>query len=239
MRKRSPVFLIICSLYAMGCLNKTSEQTAATPPKPATLADLHLSLAKPVYRPDEPIPLNMKIKTGKFDLLVPYATVEGTGAFTELVIKNALSKIVEPTHPITSPSKIKVLPQGSRGIRCVQGIDLKAGIVKKAALEDLRTYYNLEPGDYTLQVLMEMKIYREIFVSKPQQIIDLERERASVQSNTQMSPDAKRQAITYIQSEIEYFERKQEEKSKEIYLPLNALRGSKELASNTVVLTIQ
>jgi hypothetical protein len=71
-------------IYTTGCLSGTTAKTEATPPPvalnpdaietepapPASLANLHLSLAKPSYNLNEPILLDT---VGKFNLLVPYA----------------------------------------------------------------------------------------------------------------------------------------------------------------------
>ena len=72
------ICLILWSLYTTGCLSGTTAKTepTATSVEPATLAflgDLHLSLAKPSYSPNEPITLDMTIQVEKFNLLVPYA----------------------------------------------------------------------------------------------------------------------------------------------------------------------
>ncbi len=245
MKNRCFIFLITCSLFAIGCLSRTSEKTAvdATPVEattPPTIADLHLSLAKPVYSRDEPISVKMAIQVGKFDLLVPYATVEGRGAFTKLVVKDAMGKVVKPKHPITFVSRTKTLMQGVREVRCVQGTELKARMVKNAVLEDLQTYYKLKPGDYTLQVFIDMKVHRETFVSQSPEILEIEHEITLVERNPDDVPDdIKQRMINNLRKEIDTIKGKEEGKSDEIYLPLDSFRGSKDLESNIVALTIQ
>jgi hypothetical protein len=78
MKTRLLICLALWSLYTTGCLSGTTTKTEPTatpaePAPPASLGDLHLSLAKPSYSPNEPIPLEMTIQVGKLNLLVPYA----------------------------------------------------------------------------------------------------------------------------------------------------------------------
>jgi hypothetical protein len=90
-----------------------------------------------------------------------------------------------------------------------------------------------------LQALMELKVYRESLADQSPQILELEREIASVQSNTKLPADAKQEAIARLKEEMEFIQSSVEEKSTDIYLPLNSFRGSAELQSNVVQLTIQ
>jgi len=239
------IFLIIWSLSAIGCLSGKSEKavkmtTAQTEPAaPPTLADLHLSLAKPAYAVNEAIPVALTIQVGKFDLLVPYATVEGKGAFTKLVVKNAKGLVVPPKYPITFADKPKILIREGAEVRCIQGADLKAGTEKKSLLDDLQTHYKLEPGTCTLQVMMELKVYRESLGDQSQEVLELEREVVAIQKDTKLPADAKQEAIANLRKDIEFIKSNAKEESNGIYLPVDSLRGSKELASNVVTLKIQ
>ena len=99
-------------LYATGCLSGTSgkiepDPTPAEPATPASLADLQLSLAKPSYSLSEPIPLDLTMQVGKFDLLVPYATVTSRGAFSKLVVKNNLGQAIAPNRQSHSRQRPK------------------------------------------------------------------------------------------------------------------------------------
>ena len=89
MTTRLLIYLTLWSLYATGCLSGTTGKTEPTPTPvepatPASLADLHLSSAKPSYNLNEPIPLELTMGVGKFDLLVPYAAVTSRGAFVQI-----------------------------------------------------------------------------------------------------------------------------------------------------------
>ncbi len=144
--------LFILGLGIIGCLTKTAEKAVEVetapeaPAKPPTIAELHLSLAKEVYSADEPIPLQMTFRAGKFDLLVPAASVEGEGAFGGLIITDAAGKGVERTSPISWAPHMKNLLHDGKAVDCIHGMELESGAETVAALEDLRTHYNLAPG---------------------------------------------------------------------------------------------
>ena len=237
---------LILTLCVIGCLGGKSEKAveAALPPPeetttPAVLAELHLATPKLAYAPDEAIPVEMTIRLGKFDLLVPYVTVEGRGAFTKLVVKDAEGGVVKPKYPIAMANKPKTLFSKNKAVQCIQGVDLKARMEKKAVLEDLKVHYKLAPGDYTLQVLMNLRVYRESLVDQPLQIVEVQRDIARIQANRKLPADAKQEAIDNLKRDIEMMESKREGTSGEIYLPIKASRGAAEIESNVLSLKIQ
>ena len=244
MTPRLLICLTLWNLYATGCLTGTTGKTEPTPTPvepatPASLGELHLSLTKPSYSPNEPIPLDMTIQVGKFDLLVPYASVTGRGAFTKLVVKNQLGQVIPPKPPITFPAKTKTVMWEDRVVSCIQGSELKAGETRKAKLKDLRSYYKLGPGDYTLQVVMELKVYREIFSPEPPEVLEIKNEIRLVQADTVMPDDMKERMIRNLEKEIEGLRHEEAAKLDGTYLLLDSYRGAATLESNIVPLTIQ
>lgn len=240
------ICLVICSFFVIGCLGGKSEKSvqmqttpAETAEKPPTILELHLSSSKPIYAVDEAIPLEMTIQVGKFDLLVPYVAVEGKGAFTNLVVKNAMEQIVKPKRSIALDDKPKTLMRDGNHVSCIRGVDLKAGTVQKAVLENLNTYYELEPGDYTLQVSLNLKVYRESMQDQSPQILEYEREIAAIQNSPKLPASEKQQAVAQLREEIEFMRSKMEGKLDQIYLPMNSLRGTAELNSTVTSLKIQ
>ncbi len=244
MTTRLLICLTLLSLYTTGCLSGTTGKTEPTPTPvepatPASLGNLHLSLAKPSYSPNEPIPLDMTIKVGKFDLLVPYASVTSRGAFAKLVVKDSLGQVIAPKPPITFPAKTKTVMWEDRVVSCIQGTELKAGETRKASLKDLKTYYKLGPGDYTLQVLMELKVYREIFSPDPPEVQEIRNEIRIVQADTAMPDDMKARMIHNLEKEIEGLRHEVTAELDGTYLLLDSYRGLATLEYNTVPLTIQ
>ena len=245
MTTRLLIYLTLWSfLYATGCLSGTTGKTelTATPAEPATpasLADLRLSLAKPNYGLNEPIPLDLTMDVGKFDLLVPYATVTSRGAFSKLVVKNNLGQVIAAKPPITFPAKTQTVMWKDRMVGCIQGIELKAGDTRKAMLKDLKPYYRLGPGDYTLQVVMALTVYREIFSPEPPEVLEIKHEIRIVQQNDSMPDDMKERMIHNLEREIEGLQHGEAAKLDGTYLLLDSYRGVATLESNTVLLTIQ
>ena len=244
MTTRLLIYLTLLSLYTTGCLSGTTGKTAPTvtpvePATPASLGDLHLSLAQPSYGVTEPIPLDMTIQVGKFDLLVPYAAVSGRGAFAKLMVKNNLGQVIPPKPPITFPAKTKTVMWEDQVVSCIQGTELKAGETRNASLKDLKFYYRLGPGDYTLQVLMELKVYREIFSPEPPEVLEIKNEIRIVQADTVMPDDMKARMIRNLEREIEGLRSEEAAQLDGTYLLKDSFRGATTLESNIVPLTIQ
>ena len=241
------VFICFCilSLCIIGCLPGTLEKAMeveappTAPAKPPTIAELHLSLAKEVYAANEPIPLRMSVRAGKFDLLVPAASVEGEGAFGGLIITDAAGKEVAWTSPISWAPHMKNLLHDGKALDCIHGVELKSGADTVAALEDLRAYFDLAPGEYMLQVFMGLKVYREYLPDQSPMVVDMEKDILAIQ-RARHSAEAKQQAISHLREEIAAIQREQEEEVYDkIYLPLDSLRGAADLESNVASLRVE
>ena len=243
------VFICFCilGLGIIGCLpgtlDKTMEaqapQAAPTAPaKPEAVAELHLSLAKEVYPANEPIPLRMTIRAGKFDLLVPAVSVEDEGAFGGLIVTDAAGTEIPPTSPIPSEGHTKNLLHDGQALDCIHGVELKSKAETVTALGDVRAHYNLPPGDYTLQVRMNLKVYRESLPDQSPMVVNIEKDILAIQ-RSRHSAEAKQQAISHLREDIATIQRNQEEVYDKIYLPLDSLRGSAELESNIVTLKVE
>ena len=237
------VFLVICSVSVIGCLGGSSEtlvqiQTTSAD-NPPTILELNLSSSKPIYSVNETIPLKLQIHVGKFDLLVPYAAVAGESVFTNLVVKNAMSERVKPNRSIALDDKPKTLMREGSHVSCIRGADLKAGTTRTAVLENLNTHYKLDPGDYMVQVRLNLKVYRESLQDQSPQIIEYEREIAAIQNSPKLPASEKQQAVAQLREEIEFMRSKMEGKLDQIFLPMNSLRGTAELESNAASLKIQ
>ena len=122
---------------------------------------------------------------------------------------------------------------------CIQGTELKAGEARKARLKDLKTYYKLGPGDYTLQILMELKVYREIFSPNPPEVLEIKNEIRIVQADASMPDDMKERMIHNLEREIEGLQHEEAAKLDGTYLLLDSYRGLATLESTVVPLTIQ
>ena len=124
-------------------------------------------------------------------------------------------------------------------VSCIQGAELKAGAARKASLKDLKSYYKLGPGDYTLQVLMQLKVYREIFSPEPPEVLEIRNEIRLVQADTAMPDDIKERMIRNLEKEIEGLRSAEAAQLDGTYLLMDSYRGLATLESNIVPLTIQ
>ncbi len=240
------LFLIVC---LFGCLGSQQTATQSTETgtsstdedTSSTLAMIELSSPKTTYPVQDPIPLELTTTNGKFDLLVPISSVTMQRAFRQLTVTDSNGQIVMIKKPIPLSNTMKTLYKTGKSVRCVQGLDMKAGTTHTVELENLQTHYKLEPGSYTVQVKLELEVYREFMQDQHPEIIELEREIFGIQNskNPQFTPDVKKEAIGYTQDQIDLMKEKYKDELQDIYLPLNARRGKALLESNTISLTIQ
>ena len=86
-----------------------------------------------------------------------------------------------------------------------------------------------------------MEVYKESVQDQHPQIIELEREIMNIQKNTspQFTPEAKKEAISYTQDQIDFLREKYKDQLQDIYLPIKSLRGKTSLESNTVTISIE
>ena len=138
---------------------------------------------------------------------------------------------------MSAKGHIKNLLHDGKAVDCIHGVDLKSGADTVAALEDLRAHYNLAPGDYTLQVFMNLQVYRESLQDQSPQVVEMEKDILAIQ-RSRHSGEAKQEAISRLREDIAAIQREQEEVYDKIYLPLDSLRGSADLESNVVSLKI-
>lgn len=238
------LFLVVCLVGCLGSQQTTQTietETAATEAEKSALAVLELSTPKTTYSMQEAIPLELTIQNGKFDLLVPISSVSTQRAFKQLTVANSNGEVFKMKKPVPLGSTLKTLYKDGKSVRCVQGFDMKAGTTQTVSLENLQTYYQLQPGSYTVQVVIELEVYQEFMEDQHPQIIELQREIQRYQNNTspQFTPEAKKEAISYTQDQIDFIKEKYKDELQNIYLPLKSRRGKASLESNSISLTIE
>ncbi|MBM3241554.1 hypothetical protein FJZ31_35180 [Candidatus Poribacteria bacterium] len=214
---------------------ETETQAKSTESKVATL---QLNLSKPNYAIGEAIPVTLTLKLDKFDLLVPQDAVEGPNAFYSLVLKTATGEEVRPGKALGIASAPKTLYEKGEAVQCIPGVELKASVEISATLEDLSDYYTLTtPGRYSLQVIKDLKVYKEILTEKSPEVREIEETIASLRSDPNLNADAKQGAIAALQADLQLY--MSDATAEKKFLPLNSLRGSAKLESNIVEFTIQ
>lgn len=239
------LLLIVCLFGCLGSQQTTTQtmetETASDETEKHALAVLELTTSKTTYLAQEAIPLELTIQNGKFDLLVPISSVSTQRAFKELTVTNNNGEIVKMKKPVPLGSTLKTLYKDGKSVRCIQGLDMKAGTTQTVSLENLQTHYQLQPGSYTVKVVIELEVYRESMEDQIPEVIELQREIQKIQNSTnpQFTPEVKKDAISYTQDQIDFIKEKHKDKLQNIYLPLKSLRGKASLVSNSISLTIE
>ena len=245
------IFSLLLTGFMIGCLG--SQQTATQTPATETLttetpkedesdaiATLELSTTKASYSAEETIPLELTFQNGKFDLLVPISSVSSLRAFKQLTVTDSNGEVIKAKKTMPLGNTLKTLYKDGKSVRSIKGIEVKAGASQKVSLDNLLTYYQLEPGTYTVKLTLELEVYKEFMQDQHAQIIELEREIMKYQNSTnpQFTPEAKKAAIDYTQDQIDIIREKYKDELQDIYLPLKSRRGKATLESNTITLTL-
>lgn len=232
-----PCLLLIFS--TTGCLTSLQRHSSPADVTTAT-SDVVFSLTTPrlIYASTETIPLELSIQGGESHLFVPFVNVATSGAFTQLKVTNTDGNIVEPKRSIPLPNTAEIfIEKEGKSIQCIRGLELKSDATQAVSLADLRKYYELQKGSYTIALTMELPVYRDFLKKRNPEIIELEEEikRIKKVTDAHVSAADKRSAVNDLQQQIERLEKR----SNDIYLPIKSLLGSASLASNSITLTIE
>ena len=232
-----PYLLLTFSM--IGCIPSLQTQSSPTDVTTATSGVmLTLSTPKTTYTSTDTILLELSIQNGKFDLLVPYANVSTSGAFAQLSVTDTDGNIVEPKRSITAPNSEAIfIEKDGKSVQCIRGLALKASTTHPISLDDLQKHYQLPKGSYTVELTMELAVYRDLLKKKHPEITELEEEIKRIQKVTDAHVSAadKRSAVNDLQQQIEFLKKKQ----KDIYLPIKSLLGKAKLTSNSITLNIE
>ena len=249
MRYFALTVFLVCSFTATGCMTspvfvgteKTPIQAPSAPPEPVEesfVARLHVSSPQATYRSDESISIGVVIETGTFDLLVSHATVESEGLLPALVVTDQNGAVVDPDSPVAYGSEMKELVRDGKKVECVKGVRLLSGTGRMVVIEDIRNHYALTPGVYTLQVSLDLNIYKETVTAESIPIHDAEQRIGRVRAKPRIAAHTREKHIAGLESAIDALEIQAQELD-EIYLPLDSLRGVVTLKSNVITLHIQ
>ncbi len=248
--RRNWLFVLLAVL--VGCVPATftrkseTTQVAQTGAQKAKseatgLAVLQLKLPKPNFAVDEKIPVNLVLKAGKFaNIWIPTSTIEGVGAFSGLVVKTADGEEITSPKPIKTTSITKKLYKEGEPVKCILGTQFEQNSELEASLDNLLDYFPLtQPGRYSLQVIMNLKVYmcEEALEEQSQEVRDLEEVIASYRKSTTLAAGAKQDAISSLQTELAEAKTRAEP-SDEKYIPLDSFKGERDTKSNIVEFTI-
>ena len=236
---KQPILLsLLLSFSVIGCISSLQMQSSPTDATTATSEMIFfISTPKTTYTSTDTIPLELSIQNGQFDLLIPFADVVTSGAFTQLRVKDTDGNIIEPERSMSAPiSEEVIIEKNGKPVQCIPGLELKAESTHTVSLENLQKYYGLQKGSYTVTLTIELSVYRDFLEKRHPEIIELEEEIKRIQKVTDAHVSAadKRSAVNDLQQQIESLEKK----FKDIYLPVKSLLGKSSLTSNSITLTI-
>lgn len=241
--------ILVWSYCAIGCLTSpllvAPEETPAETPsathvqvEESFVARLHAASTKPAYGAGEPIPVQVVIETGTFDLFVSHATIESEGLLPTLVVTDENGTVVKPKNPILYESKMRELVRDGKKVTCVKGTRLIAGTGQLVVIEDIQNHYALTPGVYTLQVSLDLSVYKETVTPESLHIHDAQQRIGRIQAKTRIAERTRKEHIAGLKMAIGALEIQAKELD-DIYLPLDSLRGVVTLKSNLISLEIQ
>ena len=240
--KNTILFYLLLNFSLVGCI--TSLQKQSSPTDITTAASgvmLTLSTPEATYTSKDPIPLELNIQqNGKFDLLVPHANVSTSGVFAQLSVTDTDGKTVEPKRAVPAPNSKEIfIEKNGKSVQCIHGLELKgvATTTRIVSLEDLQKYYQLPKGNYTVELTMELPIYKDFLKKRHPEVIELEEEIKRIQkvADAHVSAADKRSAVNDLQQQIVFLEKKYNN----ILLPVKSLLGKAVLTSNRITLTIE
>ena len=237
--KNTILLYLFLSFSAVGCITSLQKQSSPTDVTTATSEVIFsLSTPKSTYTSKDTIPLELSIQNGKFDLFVPLANLSTPGAFAQLKVTATDGNVVEPKRPIAAPNSEEILiEKNGKSVQCIRGLALKAATTQTVSLDNLQKHYQLSKGSYTVELTIELAVYRDLLKRKHPEIIELEAEIKRIQKVTDAHVSAadKRSAVNDIQQQIEFLQKK----DKDIYLPVKSLLGKATLTSNSITLMVE
>ncbi len=246
--KNLPFCCLLIVFIFTGCLGGTQTTVTQTDEAVSSsetetsqaLAVLQISTPKTNYAANEAIPLNLNIQNGKFDLLVPFASVATRGAFSHITVTDANGQTIEPKHLITQENPQKyVVGNDGKSVRCVQGFELKASANQELSLKDIQKYFQLQPGTYNLTLTIDLEVYRESIIEEHPEVLELRKDLARIQNDPNLQAAAKTDAVSYYQEQIKFIQERHKDVVKDIYLPVKSRRGKAPIVSNGITITVE
>lgn len=243
------VFLLMMGLVWGGC-SKSAQQVetesvameAEPEDQTAMLGELKLSTPKSVYASDEPVPLELTLAAGKYDLLSAARYLVGDGAFAGLTVTNSDGATVPPRQIISISQATSKIYSGGKLIEAVPAMELISGKKHTTNLNNLQELYGLQSGVYQVQVRLRIPVYRGEKVPKQSPAIaQMEEEIALLNRDRKLNAEAKSAATMALRQQITELQQDTAEEEREYYVSAGAgsVRGHAEFESNILTITVQ
>lgn len=209
-------------------------EPVAEPNAPPALLDLESPQS--TYTPSGPIPVKINLKIGPDDLVVLADSVSDEMLRTKLLVKTASGEKVPCSKPTPRISNPRPYRGTGREVMVRDARTLDADSVVTVDIPDLLEYYPIkEPGNYTVQLDMELEVH-DSFVGRVQtQIEDLEMTIRGVNAKSTYSQTERASIIQQLRGEIEQLKKKKGGR----YLVVGARGKLLALSSNVLELVVQ
>jgi hypothetical protein len=197
-----------------------------------------LSLESPqnTYTPSGPIPVKINLKIGPDDLVVLADAVTDEMLRTKLLVKTASGDKIACSKPPPRVSNPRPYRGTGREIMVRDARTLDADSVIAVEIPDLLECYPIkDPGNYTVQLDMELEVHDRFVGGNQAQIEDLEMTIRGVNAKSTYSQTEKASIIQGLKEEIEQLKKKKGKR----YLVVGARGKPLDLSSNVLELVIQ
>ena len=118
--KNAILLYLLLTFSVVGCITGLQMQSSTTDITTATSGViLALSTPEATYTSKDPIPLELNIQNGEFDLLVPVANVLTPGAFAQLSVTDTDGNTVEPKRAVPAPNSKEIfIEKDGKSVQC-------------------------------------------------------------------------------------------------------------------------
>ncbi len=211
--------------------------SAALEEKPkAPPAVISLQSPQSTYALAGPIPVKIDLKIGPDDLVVLADSVSDEMLCTKLLVKNAAGEKITCSKPTPRVSNPRPYRGAGQPVNVRNAKTLEAESTLTVDIPNLLDYYPLEaPGNYTVQLDLQLE-HHDNFVGRSQtQIADLERTIREVSTRQNYSQTERASIIQGLKEDIAQLEKKKGNR----YLVVGRKGTLLDLSSNALELVIQ
>jgi hypothetical protein len=219
---------------APGIPSAPAQKPMAKPKTSPTVLDLESP--QNTYTLSGPIPVKINLKIGPDDLVVLADSVSDEMLRTKLLVKTASAEEIPCSKPTPRISNPRPYRGAGREVMVRDAKTLEADSVVTVDIPNLLEYYPIkEPGNYTIQLDMELAVHSK-FVGRIQtQIEDLEMSIRGVSAKSTYSQTERASIMQQLREEIEQLKKKKGDR----YLVVGTKGKPLEVSSNVLELVIQ
>lgn len=218
---------------ASGVPGFTGQKAEEKPVEPATLS---LESPQTIHTAAGPIPMKINLKVGPDDLVVLADSVGDDMLCTKLLVKNAAGEKVPCAKPTPAVANPRPYRGAGRPVNVRDARTLEADSVITVDVPNLLEYYAINaPGNYSVQLDLELEHHDDYVGRYQSQIDDIERTIRDVNTKANYSQTERAAIISGLREDIEQLKKKKEQR----YLVVGRKGKPVNVSSNILELIIQ